>query len=95
MKLKFKKIQNNKRHGYLLINFLNLKKTFSIDNKDVIDYSMSSSGGCDVLLKYSGGTTQKLELEHDWKNYLDHKHHENNAWSDAWLFAEQEWNPIL
>lgn len=75
--------------------FLKFKKTFSIDNKDVIDYSMSSSGGCDVLLKYSGGTTQKLELEHDWKNYLDHKHHENNAWSDAWLFAEQEWNPEL
>ena len=75
--------------------FLKFKKTFSIDNKDVVEYSMSSSGGCDVLLKYSGGTTQKLELEHDWKNYLDHKHHENNAWSDAWLFAEQEWNPSL
>jgi len=75
--------------------FLKFKKTFSIDGKDVIEYSMSSSGGCDVLLKYSGGTTQKLELEHDWKNYLDHRHHENNAWSDAWLFAEQEWNPDL
>lgn len=75
--------------------FLQWKKTFSIDNKDVVDYSMSSSGGCDVLLKYSGGTTQKLELEHDWKNYLDHKHHENNAWSNTWLFAEQEWNPDL
>ena len=73
--------------------FLKFKKTFSIDGKDVVEYSMSSSGGCDVLLKYSGGTTQKLELEHDWKNYLDHGHHENNAWADAWLFAEQEWNP--
>lgn len=75
--------------------FLKFKKTFSIDNKDVVEYSMSSSGGCDVLLKYSGGTTQKLELEHDWKNYLEHKHHENNAWSNVWLFAEQEWNPDL
>lgn len=75
--------------------YLKFKKGFSIDNKDVIDFSVSSSGGCDVLLKYSGGTTQKLELEHDWKNYLEHKHHENNAWSDAWLFAEQEWNPNL
>ena len=75
--------------------FLKFKKTFSIDGKDVVEYSMSSSGGCDVLLKYSGGTTQKLELEHDWKNYLDHRHHENNAWSDAWLFAEQEWNSSL
>lgn len=75
--------------------FLQWKKTFSINNKDVIDYSISSSGGCDVLLKYSGGTTQKLELEHDWKNYLDHKHHENNAWSNAWLFAEEEWDSDL
>ncbi|OHA47517.1 MAG: hypothetical protein A2541_01940 [Candidatus Taylorbacteria bacterium RIFOXYD2_FULL_36_9] len=75
--------------------FLKFKKTFSIDSKDVIEYSMSSSGGCDVILKYSGGTTQKLELEHDWKNYIDHKHPENNAWSNAWLFAEQEWNPSL
>jgi hypothetical protein len=75
--------------------FLKFKKTFSIDGKDVVEYSMSSSGGCDVLLKYSGGTAQKLELEHDWKNYLDHKHYENNAWSNAWLFAEEEWNPSL
>jgi len=75
--------------------FLKFKKTFSIDGKDVIDYSISSSGGCDVLLKYSGGTTQKLELEHDWKNYLLHKHHENNAWSNAWLFAEEEWDSNL
>ena len=75
--------------------FLRWKKTFSIDSKDVIGYSMSSSGGCDVLLKYSGGTTQKLELEHDWKNYILHKHPENNAWSNAWLFAEEEWNASL
>ena len=52
--------------------FLQWKKHFSIDGKDVVDYIVSSSGGCDVLLKYSGGTTQKLELEHDWKNYIDH-----------------------
>ncbi len=75
--------------------FLQWKKHFSIDGKDVVDYIVSSSGGCDVLLKYSGGTTQKLELEHDWKNYIDHKHPENNAWSGAWLFAEEEWNPDL
>ena len=75
--------------------FLKFKKTFSIDNKDVVEYSMSSSGGCDVLLKYSGGTTQKLELEHNWKNYILHKHPENNAWSNAWLFAEEEWDPNL
>ena len=75
--------------------FLQWKKTFSIDNKDVVDYSISSSGGCDVLLKYSGGTTQKLELEHDWKNYILHKHPENNAWSNAWLFAEEEWDSDL
>lgn len=75
--------------------FLKFKKTFSIDGKDVVEYSISSSGGCDVLLKYSGGTTQKLELEHDWKNYILHKHPENNAWSNAWLFAEEEWDSNL
>jgi len=75
--------------------FLKMQKTFSIAGKDVVDFSISSSGGCDVLLKYSGGTTQKLELEHEWKNYINHKHHENNSWSNAWLFAEQEWDPNL
>ncbi len=75
--------------------FLKGKKNFSIEKKNVIDLSISSSGGCDVLLKYSGGTVQRLELEHDWKNYLDHKHHKSNAWSNAWLFAEQEWDPDL
>lgn len=81
---------------WIFVNkYLKFQKNFSIDNKDVVDFSVSSSGGCDVLLKYSGGTTQKLELEHDWKNYLIHKHHENNAWSDAWLFAEQDWDPNL
>ncbi len=75
--------------------YLKFQKNFSIDNKDVVGFSVSSSGGCDVLLKYSGGTTQKLELEHDWKNYLNHKHHENNAWANAWLFAEQKWDPDL
>lgn len=63
--------------------FLQWKKTFSVDGKDVVEYSMSSSGGCDVLLKYSGGTTQKLELEHDWKNYILHRHSESNAWANA------------
>ncbi|MCK4387088.1 MAG: hypothetical protein KAV41_03345 [Candidatus Pacebacteria bacterium] len=75
-----------------LNKFLNWSKNFRIDNKDVVDIKVSSSGGPDVTLVYSGGTTQKIELEHDWKNYLDHKHHESNAWSNVWIFAEEEWD---
>lgn len=93
--IEIKKEVQQQENWIFIDKFLKFKKTFSIDGKDVVDYSMSSSGGCDVLLKYSGGTTQKLELEHDWKNYILHKHPENNAWSNAWLFAEEEWDSNL
>jgi len=75
-----------------LDRFLNWHKEFFIDNKKVIDVRVVSSGGPDVILLFSGGTTQKIELEHEWKNYLGHGHHKDNAWSDVWLFAEEEWN---
>src|SRR3989344_6663768 len=75
-----------------LNKFLNWQKKFQIDGKDVVDMNVSSSGGPDVTLVYSGGTTQKIELEHNWKNFLDHKHHLDNAWSDVWLFAEEKWD---
>ncbi|MBL7198492.1 MAG: hypothetical protein ISS47_10395 [Candidatus Omnitrophica bacterium] len=75
-----------------LDKFLEWKKIFYINGKKVVDIKVSSSGGPDVILIYSGGTTQKLELEHGWKDYLDHKHHEDNAWSGSWLFADEEWD---
>lgn len=75
-----------------LNNFLDWKKSFYVDGKRVVDIRVSSSGGPDVILIYSGGTTQKLELEHGWKDYINHKHYQDNAWSDSWLFADEEWN---
>lgn len=75
-----------------LEKFLNWGKNFSIDGKDVVDMKVSSSGGADVRLIFSGGTIQPLELEHDWKNYIDHGHPNSNAWANCWLFAEEEWD---
>lgn len=75
-----------------LDKFLEWKKNFYIDGKEVVDIKVSSSGGPDVILIYSGGTTQKLELEHGWKDYIDHKHHQDNAWVGSWLFADEEWD---
>lgn len=75
-----------------LKNFLNWKKSFSIYGKDVVDMTVSSSGGPDVILTFSGGTTQKMELEHKWNNYILHKHYTSQVWKDAWLYADEEWD---
>lgn len=75
-----------------LSKFLDWKKEFSVLGKSVVDIDETSSGGPDVLLTYSGGTTQKLELEHTWQNYIAHKHHQNDAWSGAWLYAAEAWD---
>jgi hypothetical protein len=85
------KLKNKKEDEFsVFVNkFLDWKKTFRIDGKDVSDIKVSSSGGPDVTLVFSGGTTQQVELEHDWKNYLDHKHHLDNAWLNVWIFAEE------
>lgn len=72
--------------------FLKWSKNFSIDGKDVADIKVISSGGPDVELTFSGGTKQKLELEHDWKNYIDHGHNTNNAFNNVWIFAEETLN---
>lgn len=72
--------------------FLDWKRNFSIDGKDVADIKVISSGGPDVELFFSGGTSQKLELEHEWSNYLDHGHHNNNAFANVWIFAEEEFD---
>ena len=75
--------------------FLRWQKNFIIDNKKVIDIKVSSSGGPDVVLFFSGGTRQNLELEHTWKSYIYHGHYNHNAWSNVWLFSEEEWNENL
>ena len=72
--------------------FLQWNKQFQIEDKTVVDIAVSSSGGPDVRLTFAGGTEQKLELEHSWKNYIDHKHHQSNAWENCWLWAEEEWD---
>ncbi len=75
-----------------LENFLHWKKSFSIYQKDVVDITVSSSGGPDVIVTYSGGTKQKIELEHKWGNYIRHKHYTSQAWKDVWLFADEKWD---
>lgn len=75
-----------------LENFLHWKKSFSIYEKEVVDITVSSSGGPDVILTFSGGTTQKVELEHKWNNYILHKHYKSQAWQNVWLFADENWD---
>lgn len=75
-----------------LENFLHWKKSFSIYQKDVVDIIVSSSGGPDVIITYSGGTKQKIELEHKWENYIRHRHYASQAWKDVWLFADEKWD---
>ena len=92
----FRRIRQDE-FNIFLDKFLAWKESFYIGGKKVVDIKVSSSGGPDVILGYSGGTTQKLELEHTWKAYIDHKHHQDNTWSNSWLFADEEWdkNKIL
>ena len=75
-----------------LVNFLNWNKHFFIEGKEVVDINVSSSGGADVILTFSGGTQQKLELEHKWVNYINHEHYKSMAWSDTWLYADEKWD---
>lgn len=72
--------------------FLDWQQCFKIAGKEVVKVKSISSGGPDVELLFSGGTSQKLELEHKWKNYLDHGHHKDNAFTGVWLFATEEWD---
>lgn len=75
-----------------LENFLKWNAQFSILNKKVVDVKESSSGGADVILTFSGGTKQKLELEHKWNNYIAHEHYKNKAWKGCWLYANESWD---
>ncbi|MBU3924599.1 MAG: hypothetical protein V1732_00600 [Patescibacteria group bacterium] len=72
--------------------FLDWNRHFFIDKKEVVDVRTISSGGPDVELIFSGGTLQKVELEHNWNNYLDHKHQNNNAFKNVWIFAEEKFD---
>ena len=67
-------------------------KLFSIYDKDVVKFIVSSSGGPDVILTFAGGTSQKLELEHKWENYIRHRHYMSQAWKDVWLYADEKWD---
>lgn len=75
-----------------LNDYLRWNKEFTIYGKKVVNLIVSSSGGADVILEFSGGTTQNLELEHKWNNYILHQHYKSSAWKNAWLYAEEEWN---
>lgn len=75
-----------------LNDYLKWKKEFTIYGKRVVNLIVSSSGGADVILEFAGGTTQKLELEHKWNNYILHQHYKSPVWKNAWLYAEEEWD---
>jgi len=72
--------------------FLRWNRTFSIDGREIVDVKVISSSGPDVELIFSGGTNQKLELEHSWNNYLDHGHQNNNAFGGVWIFSEEDFD---
>ncbi len=85
----------NRKHdefSEFLNKFLGWKNNFSIEGKKVINIASYSSGGPDVSLFFEDGSEQKIELEHTWKSYLEHRHNLDNAWSNVWLFAEEPWN---
>lgn len=81
--------QKEDEFSIFLSQFLHWKDTFHIDGKDVSKVTVISSGGPDVLLTFSGGTTQKLELEHGWSSYIRHGHHQNIAFQGCWLYANE------
>ena len=70
-------------------HFLKWKNEFILFNKKTKIIDVSSSGGADVILETYDGKKQKLELEHKWKNYIQHKHYNSVAWKDAWIFADE------
>lgn len=72
--------------------FLRWNPVFGIDGKDVVDIRSISSGGPDIELIFSGGTMQKLELEHAWSSYVDHGHQKNGAFKGVWIFAEEKFD---
>lgn len=87
--------QNNveqEEFSVFLNDYLKWKQEFVIYGKKVTRLIVSSSGGVDVIIEFSGGTTQKLELEHKWNNYILHHHHKSSVWKDTWLYADEEWN---
>lgn len=86
-----KKIKKEE-YSIFVEKFLKWKETFTIYNKDVKSITSISSGGPDVIIEFSGGTTKKIELEHLWNNYITHKHYISQAWKDVWLYADEPWD---
>lgn len=83
------KYKKEDEFSVFLSQFLHWKDTFCIGEKEVRQVTVISSGGPDVLLTFSGGTTQKLELEHEWHSYIRHKHYQNPAFQGCWLYANE------
>lgn len=75
-----------------LRDFLRDSPGFIIEGKTVVNWLESASGGPDIILKYAGGTEQKLELEHSWSHFIQHNHHKKVAWKGAWLYANESWD---
>ncbi|MBR3138351.1 hypothetical protein IKG41_03385 [Candidatus Saccharibacteria bacterium] len=75
-----------------LENFLKFSFQFNIDGKTVASLVESASGGPDVILTFTGGTKQPLELEHEWSHYVQHGHQNNKAFQGAWIYANEDWN---
>lgn len=75
-----------------LENFLKFSFQFNIDGKTVASLVESASGGPDVILTFTGGTKQPLELEHEWSHYIQHGHQNNKAFQGAWIYANEDWD---
>lgn len=75
-----------------LENFLKFSFQFRVDGKVVDTLVESASGGPDVILTFTGGTKQPLELEHKWSHYIQHGHQNNKAFQGAWIYANEDWD---
>lgn len=74
-------------------NFLDnsLGNLLFIKGKEVREYKIHRSG-VDVTLEYADGTSQPLELEHRWSNYISHGHQNSFNWNGAWIYANEEFD---
>ena len=73
--------------------FLNnsLSNLIFIKGRQAIEYKIHRAG-VDVTIEFADGTSQPLELEHSWANYIAHGHHNNIDWKDSWIYANEEFD---
>lgn len=74
-------------------NFLSnsLNNKLFIKGKLTKEYKIHRAG-VDVTIDFVDGTTQPLELEHKWSNYVSHGHQNSIAWKDAWIYANEKFD---